>query len=77
MPDGVRLQVQDDGKGFDPETVPEGHLGLAGMRARAEKLGGWLTVASSPGGGTTIECVLPEAGVVEPTAAELELARDI
>ena len=27
VPDGVRLQVQDDGKGFDPETVPEATSG--------------------------------------------------
>ena len=77
VPDGVRLQVQDDGKGFDPETVPEATSGWPACGRDRGKLGGWLTVASSPGGGTTIECVLPEAGVVEPTAAELELARDI
>ena len=40
VPDGVRLRVIDDGRGFDPTTVPDGHLGLAGMRSRAERLGG-------------------------------------
>ena len=35
----MRLRVEDDGKGFDPSTVPDGHLGLAGMRARAERVG--------------------------------------
>jgi hypothetical protein len=30
---GVRLRIQDDGRGFDPAAVPDGHLGLAGMRA--------------------------------------------
>jgi len=58
--DGVRLRVVDDGRGFDPSSVPDGHLGLAGMRSRAERLGGTLTVTSTPGGGTSIEVVVPE-----------------
>jgi signal transduction histidine kinase len=57
--DGVRLRVVDDGRGFDPLTVPDGHLGLAGMRSRAERLGGTLTVTAAPGRGTTIEVVVP------------------
>ena len=44
--DEVRVRVEDDGHGFDPEAVPDGHLGLAGMRARAERLGGRFTVDS-------------------------------
>src|SRR5688500_19410747 len=35
---GVRLRIADDGKGFDAAAVPDGHLGLAGMRARAAKI---------------------------------------
>jgi PAS domain S-box-containing protein len=58
--DGVRLRVADDGRGFDPSSVPDGHLGLAGMRARAERLGGTLTVTAAPGRGTTIEVVVPD-----------------
>ena len=41
---GVRLRVEDDGKGFDPTTVPDGHLGLAGMRARADRVGASFVV---------------------------------
>src|SRR4051812_47837180 len=63
--DGVRLRVVDDGRGFDPTTVPDGHLGLAGMRSRAERLGGTLSVTAAPGRGTTIEVVIPTA-VAEP-----------
>ena len=44
--DGVRLRVIDDGRGFDPLPVPDGHLGIAGMRSRAERLGGRLTVTA-------------------------------
>jgi PAS domain S-box-containing protein len=55
----ARLSVTDDGAGFDPRRIPEGHLGVAGMRARAEKLGGRLSVESSPGRGTRIEAAIP------------------
>ena len=61
--DGVRLKVTDDGRGFDPALVPDGHLGLAGMRARAEKLGGRIAVKSTLGQGTQIEVVVPEVDV--------------
>jgi signal transduction histidine kinase len=47
--------VEDDGNGFDPEKVPPGeHLGLFGMRERAEMIDGKLVIESSPGRGTTI-----------------------
>jgi len=59
--EGVRLRVTDDGRGFDPTKVPDGHLGLAGMRARAEKLGGHLDVRSTVGSGTAVEVVVPIA----------------
>ena len=55
---GVRLRVEDDGKGFDPATVPEGHLGLAGMRVRAERLGAAFACTSRIGQGTTVEVAL-------------------
>ena len=61
---GVRLRVHDDGKGFDPARVPDGHLGLAGMRARADKVGARFSVKSVPGEGTTIEVVVPEVAIV-------------
>ena len=55
----VVLRVRDDGKGFDAATVPDGHLGLAGMRARAEKIGARFAVDARPGQGTTIEVTVP------------------
>ena len=60
---GVRLRITDDGKGFDPARVPDGHLGLAGMRTRADKIGARFSVKSVPGQGTTIEVVVPEAAI--------------
>jgi len=56
----VILEVVDDGKGFDPETlVDEGGLGLISMRERAEKLGGWIEIRSALGEGTVIKVKLP------------------
>jgi PAS domain S-box-containing protein len=58
---GVRIRIQDDGRGFDQSTgttVP-GHLGLVAMRERAELAGGWWKLRSAPGGGTTVEFWLP------------------
>src|ERR1700674_3732258 len=50
----LAFSVQDDGKGFDPMTVPQGS-GLQNMRDRVEALGGSLEVRSVPGQGTAIE----------------------
>jgi len=51
-------EVQDDGKGFDPERTTPG-LGLSGMREWVELLGGELSVESQPGRGTHILFRLP------------------
>jgi len=52
--------VEDDGRGFDPSRSPgERRLGLAGMRERAELLGGRFTVESAPGRGTSIHVRIP------------------
>ena len=60
--DLVRITVCDDGCGFDPAAVDESaHLGLAIMRARAERSGGALRVETQPGAGTTIVATFPLA----------------
>jgi signal transduction histidine kinase len=48
------LLVQDDGCGFDPQTVPAGHLGLNIMDERAQEIGAALQVDTRPSHGTTI-----------------------
>ena len=55
--DTLRIAVEDDGQGFDPESRADDgrHAGLANMRRRAEDLGGRLTITSRPGGGTRVE----------------------
>jgi signal transduction histidine kinase len=65
----VVLRIRDDGKGFDAALVPDGHLGLAGMRARADKIGATYLVTSRPGEGTTIEVVVPPAAIERAAAA--------
>lgn len=63
MDDEVTLDVRDDGRGFDPLELPErtrtGGFGLEGMRARAERVAGSLTVESEPGYGTAVSTRLP------------------
>ena len=58
----MRLQVIDDGRGFDPGAVvaaKAGHFGLVGLRERAARLGATLSLDSRPGSGTTVEIVVP------------------
>ncbi len=61
--DEVALDVIDDGRGFDPAAVAgpgiAGGHGLAGMRERAELLGGRLEIESAPGEGTALALSLP------------------
>ncbi|MEU0914462.1 sensor histidine kinase [Streptomyces althioticus] len=63
MGDEVTLDIRDDGRGFDPLAVPahtsSGGFGLDGMRARAERVAGSLTVESEPGGGTAVSARVP------------------
>jgi signal transduction histidine kinase len=58
--DRLTVQVRDDGEGFDPSSRAGG-AGLLGMRERARRLGGQVTVASTRGQGTEITLVVPHA----------------
>jgi signal transduction histidine kinase len=52
--------IEDNGVGFDPtDGTGEQHLGLLGMRERAELLGGRLTIESAPGQGTSVFIDIP------------------
>ncbi|MEK6753765.1 MAG: HAMP domain-containing protein [Chloroflexota bacterium] len=58
--DVVRAIVEDDGVGFDVNANHgERHLGLLGMRERAELLDGTLTIESAPEHGTSIFIEIP------------------
>jgi signal transduction histidine kinase len=56
-PAAVRIEVDDDGRG-SADAAPAGH-GLAGMRERAEAVGGRLHAGPSPGRGFRVEASLP------------------
>lgn len=55
---GVRLSIQDDGRGMDPAASTHG-LGLLGASERAAGLGGTLQVQSTPGGGVQLSLWIP------------------
>lgn len=57
------LAVVDDGQGFDLSGIDAGtHFGLRGMRERAELLGGFLSIDSGPGRGTTVQLSIAPGG---------------
>jgi signal transduction histidine kinase len=55
----VAAVIEDDGAGFDPRAVPEGGVGLLGMRERLALVDGRLEIESRPGAGTTIVAEVP------------------
>lgn len=55
----IVLEVHDNGKGFDPTGPFPGHLGLHSMQERATKMGGTLTIDSTPGQGTRLSVHVP------------------
>jgi two-component system sensor histidine kinase UhpB len=57
----LRVEVQDNGVGFDPRTSGGG-FGLVGMRERVEALRGEFTLETTPGNGTRIKVLLPLNG---------------
>jgi signal transduction histidine kinase len=63
--DRVHAEVQDWGVGFDPTRVERGHIGLQGIRERAELLGGTAVIESAPGKGTRLRIELPFLPPVE------------
>lgn len=66
----VVFEFRDNGVGFEPKSGAG--LGLESMRERAELLGGWLRVESTPGAGTTIRAALPFSPA-DPSAPLAEL----
>ena len=76
-PDEVRLDVVDNGQGFDVDALPErpsglGHLGLDAMRTRARELGGELIIESAPSGSTALSIVVPDGDTINRKIEEEE-----
>ncbi|HYO80564.1 MAG TPA: GAF domain-containing sensor histidine kinase, partial [Bryobacteraceae bacterium] len=56
----LRLAVIDNGRGFDPVALePAQMIGITGMRERAARAGGELSVRSQPGTGARVTAVIP------------------
>lgn len=60
----LALRIADDGRGFDVASVLDrsgggDHVGILGMRERAESMGGGMEVLSRPGSGTEVRARLP------------------
>jgi signal transduction histidine kinase len=67
---GTTLMVVDNGCGIgeaarDPSSP---HFGLQGMRERVDKLGGVLSIESTPGGGTKLTVMVPAPRAARPNA---------
>jgi signal transduction histidine kinase len=59
---GLVVRVEDDGRGFDVAVVSgssNGHYGVVGMRERAKRMGGALTLESRSGKGTQLTLRIP------------------
>ncbi|HEY5877932.1 MAG TPA: ATP-binding protein [Nakamurella sp.] len=78
--DGAEISVVDDGRGFDPATVPSGPLGFRqSILARVTEVGGTASVLSTPGAGTTVTLswrVPAPAGVASRRLADLAGTRN-
>jgi two-component system sensor histidine kinase DegS len=62
----VRVSVEDNGRGFDPEVVDsQKSMGLRLMKERAELMGGFFEVDTVPGQGSRISFRVPAAKVQE------------
>jgi len=69
--DSIEVDISDNGRGFDVEETLRraeltGHLGLLGMKRRAQLLAGNLDISSRPGGPTSLRLVLPLRGGRRP-----------
>jgi PAS domain S-box-containing protein len=73
----VRLEIRDEGRGFDPAAVSGGEgpverVGLSSMRERVALLGGELEIRSKPGAGTSLVAEVPLPATFEGRGADHE-----
>ena len=63
--DALVLEVQDDGVGIAPADAASARsIGLAGMRERAQLVGGGLSISGAAGAGTTVRLHVPPRAAV-------------
>ena len=58
----IEVQVSDNGSGFDPVTLADCGMGLGNMSARADHLGGTLSIISQAGKGTQVQLTIKRVG---------------
>ena len=71
--DELSVDVSDNGVGLDPlvaDRGKEGHFGLQGMRERAARITGKLTVRSTPESGSEVKLVVPGKIIYRKTTSD-------
>jgi signal transduction histidine kinase len=58
-PESVRLEISDDGSGFDPKSATRQGVGLTSMATRAKEMRGTLDIQSAPGSGARVIIRVP------------------
>jgi signal transduction histidine kinase len=56
---GLRLRFSDDGVGFDPAAFPSSSFGIENIRFRVRRLGGSVSIRTSPGQGVDYSVLIP------------------
>ncbi|WP_105012611.1 PAS domain S-box protein [Salinibacter sp. 10B] len=71
----IRLQVRDDGSGFEEDDLTDAGMGVRIMNYRARIIGGTLDLNSALGDGTVVTCTLPrtESPIEDPILDEQNL----
>jgi signal transduction histidine kinase/ligand-binding sensor domain-containing protein len=67
--DGLTLRIADNGKGICNDAIQpaaQGHWGLVGMRERASRIGGQISIAGGAGVGTVVELRIPARRAYAP-----------
>jgi signal transduction histidine kinase len=66
----LRLQVRDDGSGFDDDSTDESGMGVHIMNYRARIVGGTLEISSELGTGTVVTCTVPQTAATNDEAPD-------
>ena len=69
----VKMRVRDNGCGIDAVVLRDGrdgHFGLAGMRERAARISGELTISSAAAAGTEVRLSIPNITALQPSPTD-------
>jgi signal transduction histidine kinase len=67
LADGIRLEISDDGIGFDPAAAGSHSQGLNNIAARVQEISAKLEIISAPGKGCRIIVKVPQENIHEPS----------